>query len=395
VEEEKNLGETLLAGPEFMLDLPITAVKGVTGFTVNEIILSKPASRFFELFKEVDRVWGFAPIVGYGSNSGLEGGLGFWSKGILTKGERFKLKGSYSTNHYQKYKLYYAAPNKLGAFRRVFVLADYGKRPRESFYGTGNKSNENDEVAFTLEKSVVQAGWHHQLHPTLKAGFQGSYRVFNIYDGDSPDRPNVLTRIEKLLDLEEYELRSSRFWSVGAELIHDWRNHPGQPTEGGVETFSLEYNHGLERTEDLEYLRVRFDSQHFLELYNKRLLALRVMAEITDRLSDSRRLPFYLRPALGGLDNLRGYRSRRFVDHAATLISLEYRYPIWQVVDAFIFFEEGRVFNAISEDFTFKDWHYSTGAGIRVWEDDGLIFAALFAVSDEGVRFYLQFDEVL
>jgi hypothetical protein len=64
-------------------------------------------------------------------------------------------------------------------------------------------------------------------------------------------------------------------------------------------------------------------------------------------------------------------------------------------MDGFLFFEEGRVFDDFSEDFDFKNWHYSTGIGMRLWDQEGLRFSAFAAFSKESPQFYVQLSEAL
>jgi outer membrane protein assembly factor BamA len=393
VEQPKSVGEKILIVPQFVVGLPVTATKLLADVAVNDVLLSGPSRKIMSLFGKVDRVWGFAPVGGYGSNLGLKLGLGFWSEGIITKGERFDIKGYYSTNDYQRYKIRYAAPNKLGTIKRLFVLADYKKRPRETFYGLGIDSRIEDRVSFTLERLILATGWYHQLHDNARLDLETSYFAGNTFDGRTSDIAGHLNEIQQRFGLDDHEIQATRLWSSGATLTHDWRNNPGQPSAGGYESLSISYNRGLGDYDELQYLHSRVSLHHYFNIYRKRLLALRVLAEVTDRLGDSPDLPFYLRPSLGGETDLRAYRSRRFVDHSLTLVSLEYRWPIWNVVDAFLFIDEGRTFNAISEDFTLKNWQYSVGGGLRIWQEDGLLFSMLIGTGKEGSRFYFQVSE--
>jgi len=63
--------------------------------------------------------------------------------------------------------------------------------------------------------------------------------------------------------------------------------------------------------------------------------------------------------------------------------------------DAFLFVDEGRVFDHFREDFTFGDWRYSFGIGIRGWGDDGERFRFTVARSKEEIRFYLNLGQDL
>lgn len=395
VEAKKSFGEKLLAAPQFLLDLPLTATGAAVDFTVNDLVLSSTGRKVTSLFSAVDRHWGFAPVGGYGTNAGYKLGLGFWSEGVITKGERFQVKGYYSTNDYQRYKIRYAAPNRLGVFKRLFVLFDYKKRPRESFYGLGPNTKISDRISYTWERFEIATGWYDQLHPTTKLDIQASFLDCNIFDGRTPDIEGRLPVIQEQFALSDLEIGASRVLAVGGALSHDWRNNPGQPSAGGYESVSLYYNHGVDRSDGLKYLSSRVSLHYYVNIYRKRLLAFHALAKLTDRLDNSPELPFYLRPSLGGEEDLRAYRSSRYVDHSATMLSVEYRWPIWDVIDAFIFVDEGRVFDAISEEFTLKNWQYSAGGGLRVWQQEGLLFSMLLGTGREGTRFYLQVSEEL
>ena len=117
------------------------------------------------------------------------------------------------------------------------------------------------------------------------------------------------------------------------------------------------------------------------------------MTQTTDLRDETAFLPFYLLPSLGGVKTLRGYTKHRFVDNDLALISAEYRYPIWEKIDAFVFLDEARVFNNLTDDFKWHDWKYSYGGGLRVWETDNLILSFYAAKSEEETRFNIQFSD--
>ncbi len=49
--------------------------------------------------------------------------------------------------------------------------------------------------------------------------------------------------------------------------------------------------------------------------------------------------------ALGGSQRLRGYHRGSLRGQGALLLSAEYRYPIWDTWNAFLFWDEGQVFD--------------------------------------------------
>jgi len=104
-------------------------------------------------------------------------------------------------------------------------------------------------------------------------------------------------------------------------------------------------------------------------------------------------LPFYLKSSLGGVDNLRGYRNGRFLDNDLAMASVEYRYPILEIIDGFVFLDEARVFNNLSDSFKWHDWKYSYGAGVKIFDDKDMMVRTFVAKSKEDSRFYLEFSD--
>ena len=85
----------------------------------------------------------------------------------------------------------------------------------------------------------------------------------------------------------------------------------------------------------------------------------------------------------------------RFQDHAQALASIEYRFPVWQLADGFVFIDEGRVFNSLKDDFSWREWRYSFGFGFRVWGDEGESLRWTAAWSADELRFYFNFGQDL
>jgi outer membrane protein insertion porin family len=199
-----------------------------------------------------------------------------------------------------------------------------------------------------------------------------------------------LDSIRTLFNLTPDHLRASRFITIGGQVILDRRDHKGQPSRGSLLDLAVTYNHGTGRSAALKFTKIRADISQYLNLWRKRLLALRVHLESTDILKGDRHAPFYLLSPLGGIDDLRGFSRNRYIDNDAITVSLEYRYPVWRKIDGFVFLDEGRPFCDITEDLAFEKWQYSFGGGLRVWDSDGLMLKTLVARSREETRFYFE-----
>ena len=110
--------------------------------------------------------------------------------------------------------------------------------------------------------------------------------------------------------------------------------------------------------------------------------------------NNNRVTPIYLASRLGGFEALRGYSDGRFIDNDLAFASVEWRFPVFYVrktgMDGFVFLDEGRVYDEITDATFFKDWKYSAGFGLRVWNEREVSLSTLVATSDEGTRFYIE-----
>ncbi|MCH7680973.1 BamA/TamA family outer membrane protein, partial [candidate division KSB1 bacterium] len=102
----------------------------------------------------------------------------------------------------------------------------------------------------------------------------------------------------------------------------------------------------------------------------------------------NKQLPFYLLAGLGGPNILRGYRPVRFRDKDLILAGVEYRWPVHTMAIAYGFFEEGRVFSNVFDEFSLDEFKYSFGGGLRLKSIDGGLTAIFeIAKSQEQIRF--------
>src|SRR5262249_1864109 len=75
-------------------------------------------------------------------------------------------------------------------------------------------------------------------------------------------------------------------------------------------------------------------------------------------------LPFYMQPALGGSEDLRGYRPYRFRGNNLLVMSAEYRWEVFSGLDMALFADAGRVAMKKSDLIT-RDLETSGGFGLR------------------------------
>ncbi len=388
---KKSVGETILDVPETILKSPIYVLKGLSWAAVNGIYRNATLHRVAGYAFAFRPAGGIVPVFSYGSNAGWRYGLSYIRLNMLQPGDRVRWVASHSSNKYRRLEMTYSSPQAFAENVGLQFAAGYRKRPRESFYGLGNQTKDIDRSAFTLERSLVKAAVPWQLMAKVKVSAEASYTAYRIFDGLSPEWPTGLIELEGKYDMTHADFRSADIIGTGLMFDHDWRDSQGQPSRGGRETISIHYNRGVGRSDDISYLVSRAEISHYLNIYHKRLLAIKVVAQSVDADADETPvLPFYLKSNLGGRDDLRGFLNNRLVDYDMTMAVVEYRWPIWSMIDAFIFAEAGRVYSSLSEVFTLRNWHEGYGTGLRVWREDNVLLSIQVAFSDEERRIYLE-----
>lgn len=146
-----------------------------------------------------------------------------------------------------------------------------------------------------------------------------------------------------------------------AGLYHSFRDL-FYPERGGLLQAEVEYATG---SDEVRYLRLGAEVQRFWTLFwRERILAVRGRFDKVHAIDDGI-IPYTELPTLGGSQRLRGYERGNFRGEGAVLLALEYRYPVWDTWNAFLFYEEGQVFDEYG-DIEMDHFHSSYGAGLSL-----------------------------
>jgi outer membrane protein assembly factor BamA len=385
---KKSFGEAVADVPGEILKLPFRIVE----VTIHTLVMNPPLSEAIELIEFGREVRPYIPIVGYGSRAGLKLGFGLRHAGLVSD-DIARFKWYYSTNDYQSYQFTYDLPYKKPDAVAAGLYFRYKKRPRERFYGVGNASNESDRAGYTLEHTEFRVDVPVKIAGGNRVTLTAGYHITNLYDGRDPE---LETNLDTLMADPIYSLRSGHFDGtrqirIGGQWLIDGRDSPTRPIRGFMVELSLSRFLGVGRSENWNYTKWSADVHQHFHLWRDRSLVLRARVErVVDEDTDERATPIYLLSQLGGLNTLRGYSRGRFLDDDLAYGSVEYRYPIYDFMDAFVFFEEGRVYTEVFEESFLKHWKYSTGFGLRFWTEDSLIAIVQAAGSRESVQVYLE-----
>lgn len=168
-----------------------------------------------------------------------------------------------------------------------------------------------------------------------------------------------------------------RVLTVSNGLYHSFRDL-GYPERGGLLSAEAELVTGSDK---VRYYRAAAEvSRYFTLFWQNRILALRGRVEKVRSLGDSHWIPYTDLLTLGGNTSTRGYERGHFRGQGAILLSVEYRYPIWDTWNAFLFLDESHVFDHF-KDIDTSGFRSSYGGGISMRTEYGLLGKIQFAHS--------------
>jgi outer membrane protein assembly factor BamA len=281
-----------------------------------------------------------------------------------------------------------AAPNLFGGYGFVdfnVVHRDISEMP---YYGAGPNSRKTGRSDYRLEDTNVELRPGVRIFKGLRASLIGSYLVNNVGPGYSSRY--ISAELQYSPSIAPGIDRQTNFLRGGGAVEYDWRNNPSNPTKGG--RYSAQYVRYLDQNLGAySFLRLDLDASQYISMFNgTRVIALRGASSLTTT-SGNQRVPFYLQPALGGPDSLRGYRFDRFYGDNSTMVSAEYRWEASPILQLVAFADGGKVFNRW-EQWNFHGIQTDVGFGIRFKNLDKTVFSLDTGFSHEGFQIWFRMN---
>ncbi|MBI3264487.1 MAG: BamA/TamA family outer membrane protein [Acidobacteria bacterium] len=330
---------------------------------------------------------GYQPLVGgMGPGAGFAFGVTVFRENFRGTSARLDLPLQYSTNGYVSLGASLAIP--LGHDKGLVVKPDveFQRRPQEDFFGLGPGSSQDDRSNFSLRQTKVGVTLSARLSERLRIGLPLGVSTATVSRGTDNLFPDLQTRFA---DVAIPGARTGAdLVSVGTFLEWDFRNNPGNPTAGGRWRLDVAHSRDV-GGQDFRFMRYAVEATHYLPLDDEHVLAARVLGVFNDEAAGAG-VPFFLKATLGGKETMRGFREFRFYDDNAVLVSLEYRWRIWEFADAVLFVDEGQVAPE-PRDFYLGGFRSSQGAGLRFKSDQAQILRVDIGRSREGRRLYISF----
>jgi hypothetical protein len=266
-------------------------------------------------------------------------------------------------------------------------------RPDHPFYGIGPRSLQSSEsrygatqvdVADTID---LHAGQHVLLH-ALVGG-----RAVDFYDGDRiGGDPTIAQSIANgVFNAPPGYLHDYTFFASGLRVAFDSRGkdsasgvrldlggaHEGSLRDGARSSW-VRYSGALTGALDL-------DAHH-------RVLSVSVATRFVDPTSHDGVVPFTELVSLGGAEPMRAYLAGRLIDRSAFVATLEYRWPVWAVLDGTMKAEFGNVFDAHLDGFAVNLLRFSGSIGLQTAGVSDNPLQILFGIGSETFEHGGQID---
>ena len=151
-------------------------------------------------------------------------------------------------------------------------------------------------------------------------------------------------------------------WGIGLQFMYDSRDNVFYPQK-----FSnfLKFNattYSKKLGSSYSFTGINLDFRQYIPTYLGQIFAWQVKFET----ALGGELPFQMLPTIGGSDNIRGVRERKFLQNTMFECQVEYRIPIWWRLKAAVFCSVGDVFDIYNPQIAKPKVGYGVGLRCRL-----------------------------
>jgi hypothetical protein len=254
---------------------------------------------------------------------------------------------------------------------------------RINFFGIGNSSLQSDQTDYRLKYvDIVGLATFHSGRSFSISGRGGLMRGAGVSSGTSSLYPSIETRFNEGsapgLDAQPNYLHAD----VSLDL--DTRDVPGYPSSGG------RYRASLAAFQDRDFGRYsfrRFEAEaiRYMPVTDWSVISVRGRMDLSQT-GAGQQVPFYMLPALGNGQSLRGYGDYRFRDRDLTLVNAEYRLRVARPIDLAMFYDAGTVAPAAIDVLAMRHLKTDYGVGLRIHSGRKMIVRLDVARGREGTQ---------
>lgn len=389
--------ETVLLVPYWIVGVPLTLVADGIGETIEFMDEQGVASTVATWLGPRKGPFGALISARAGGLSGHGAGLAIEHTSLFGRpGTSAKMRGAATSIGDVRLSAGFLVP--LTSDNRLELGAGYRFRNRARYFGLGPDRPAGGESFYRQRSWWTGALFEQALGTSWTASGAVLFTSIKPLDArPDEDRPRIADRYADSLPAG-FGTTSSGV-GLEIELVHRTAFDTGRPQRGGVRQLLGSYFRGTGGGVT-EFWTVRADLQQFLPLwYPHNVLALRAMAAWIQPLGDAP-VPFTRLLTNDDPDLLRGFDDFRWRDRGLTILSAEYRWPLWAYehaegagLDLYLLADVGQVFSRLSQ---IRDSRltFSYGAGVRLVTAAGFMLRLEHARSDETSVWRLRGDQV-
>ncbi|MGH7821019.1 MAG: BamA/TamA family outer membrane protein [Candidatus Binatia bacterium] len=346
-----------------------------------------------------ERTAGWFPNASFGGEIQSALGVRLFHDDLLGRGEEVSLSTLLAINDLEEERVNFRFYAPAVAGRPAYLLTDvlYSEDNDEDLFvrlapdGTprlGPRTRESDDTTYELD--LVRTRFEGGVRPVgpMKIGLSFE-PLFGDVEAGGGAEPSIPAAVDGFggpvvllggVSLVEWDGRDSNVrprvgWYARAEG-GAWADARGKTTDG----------------QEYRYVRHRLDLRRYQPTFrHDRVLVLRVWF---DRVETQRggAVPFWDLPVLDEDHALRGFDRNRFREKGALLFNVEYRYPIWDTWDGFVFLDEGQVFRRYT-DARLGAFEWSAGGGVLFLTEKSFLLRVQYATSEEDRTFRVVLEQ--
>ena len=385
---DKSLWEKIVDFPGDVIALPPELLLKTIEKTIVVVDKTKIVPKVVDRLTADSGLFGLRPT--YSGRTGA--GAYYFHNSLFNKTSRLKFTATSSFDF--KRRLVELKQSNFSFGNTMFnagYLLRYSSLDGEYFFGLGPNTSIDDEYVFGYGDRLAEFNIGAKVNEFIDLDITSGFAFNKTWRAKNSDHQTVheLYTEETLPGVGNH----AKLLHTGLTLDIEKIDHRGHPTQGNeLKLYTALYN----TIDDKAYgfWKAAFDYTWYMHLFYDRLLSLRFAAETTEPL-DGKTIPFYYLSELGEQETIRGYDRGRFRGRDMMLGSIEYRYPVWRQMSIYLFTDAGKVMHAIEDEFNADDLQYGYGAGLRVFNNGGLILKTEVGISDEKTRFYFTLNKGL
>jgi outer membrane protein assembly factor BamA len=290
-------------------------------------------------------------------------GAYFYHDDLFRPGHDLIIHGGFWTDDWLRLVL----KDDLTVFRDDTGLVEtrvlYVRRPDRPFHGIGPDTNQDAETFYRIDRFDARTSLAGHLGPLDEARLALGFRRTRFDDGKSPSISELFdpTDAEVVPGFGGYELVTT-----GLDVALDTRSPDLVRTSGTGVRLELFGTFNVDPSKpDLRFVRWGGEGALFLDITgHNNVLGFRAYTEFAEPLDDET-IPFFELPSLGGDEKMRGFISGRFRGNSVFLVTAEYRYPVWALLDASVFVSGGNAFGSYLDGLRLDRLFLSWGLGLR------------------------------